>query len=234
MAEQFLSKLTKIEEKIDGLGETLKRMVTILSEVTEIKSEIRLAKDEVLDLIKNSIPASPPSAEPHENIADQMSGEFSKIQDMITGIQEQMDSKIQELIEPKFQQFQEEVRALILSAPAQATPAAVGTEASAASEAAPSISAAPVSAAKSMKIAEHLQTILGSLKMGCKAGDVLDTIAESREQITKIVESDPITVKIDKWTSEVGKTRRRKELQARDILKIKKELRKEIKKYSPA
>ncbi|MHA2187418.1 MAG: hypothetical protein ACW99V_04190, partial [Candidatus Thorarchaeota archaeon] len=52
MAEQFLNRLDKIEEKIEGLGETLKRMITILGTVTEIKSEVRQAKDETLDAIK--------------------------------------------------------------------------------------------------------------------------------------------------------------------------------------
>lgn len=243
MAEQFLNKLTKLEEKIDGLGETLKRMVTILSEVTEIKSEIRMTKDEILEVIKSSAAAVPPPAEPQENVAELVAGEFSKIhgmiegiQGMIEGIQGQMDSKLQELIEPRFQQFQEEVRALILSAPAPAAaPAApTATAAPAPAEAAPAVPSAPISATKSMEIAEQLQAILKSLKMGCKAGDVLDAIAESKDNISKIVESDPITVKIDKWAGEVGKTPRRKELQARDILKIKKELRAEIDKYSPA
>jgi 3-oxoacyl-ACP reductase-like protein len=143
-----------------------------------------------------------------------------------------MDSKLQELIEPRFQQFQEEIRALILSTPAPVAPAA--TEAAAPSEAASAIPSTPISATKSMKIAEHLQTILESLKMGCTSGDVLDAIAESKDNISKIVESDPITVKIDRWASDVSKTPKRKELQAREILKIKKELRAEIEKYSPA
>ena len=52
MAEQFLNRLDKIEEKIEGLGETLKRMITILGTVTEIKSEVRQAKDETLEAIK--------------------------------------------------------------------------------------------------------------------------------------------------------------------------------------
>ena len=138
------------------------------------------------------------------------------------------------MIEPKLQQFQEEVRALILSAPASAPTAPAISEAPASADTASAIPAAPISATKSMKIAEYLQTILESLKMGCKSGDVLEAIADAKDNIGKIVESDPITVKIDKWASEVSKTPKRKELQARDILKIKKELREEIDKYSPA
>ena len=231
MAEQFLNKLTKLEEKIDGLGETLKRMVTILGEVTEIKSEIRMTKEEILDAIRKTMASIPAPIQPQENVSELITGEFSKIHEMVAGIEDQVSMKIQELIEPKFQQFQEEVRALILSAP---TPAPVISEAPTSADTASAIPAAPISATKSMKIAEHLQAILESLKMGCKSGDVLDAIAESKDNISKVVESDPITVKIDRWASEVAKTPKRKELQARDILKIKKELREEIDKYSPA
>ena len=236
MAEQFLNKLTKLEEKIDGLGETLKRMVTILGEVTEIKSEIRMAKEEILDTIKNLIASIPATVEPQGNVSELIASEFAKIHEMVVGIENQVGSRIQELIEPKFQQFQEEVRALILSAPAPsaAPTASFASEAPTSPAAASTIPAAPISATKSMKIAEYLQTILESLKMGCKSGDVLEAIADAKDNIGKIVESDPITVKIDKWAGEVSKTPKRKELQARDILKIKKELREEIDKYSPA
>ena len=234
MAEQFLNKLAKLEEKIDGLGETLKRMVTILSEVTEIKSEIRMTKEEILDTIKNTMASISTPAAPQENVSEIIAGEFAKIHEMVAGIEDQVGSRVQELIEPKLQQFQEEVRALILSAPASAPTAPVISEAPASADTASAIPAAPISATKSMKIAEYLQTILESLKMGCKSGDVLEAIANAKDNIGKIVESDPITVKIDKWASEVSKTPKRKELQARDILKIKKELREEIDKYSPA
>jgi hypothetical protein len=239
MAEQFLNRLNKLEEKIDGLGETLKRMITILSETTEVRSEVRVAKDEILDAIKKSMAKQPPPPEPQQKVTELISTEFAKIEEMITEFQNQIDASFQELLEPRFQQFQEEVRALLLSTPAPppaapAAPTKPATEAITPSETTPAIPAEPISATKSMKIAEHLQTILKALKMGCKSGDVLDTIAEAKDNISKIVESDPISVKIDKWASDVGKTPRRKELQARDILKIKKQLRKEIDRYSPA
>ena len=48
MAEQFLSRLGEIEKSIGSLGETLKRMITILGAVSEIKSELKVTKDEMM------------------------------------------------------------------------------------------------------------------------------------------------------------------------------------------
>ena len=59
MAEQFLSRLNKMEDSINQLGETLKRMITILGTVTEIKSEVRTAKDEIIQALANSPSAAP-------------------------------------------------------------------------------------------------------------------------------------------------------------------------------
>ena len=68
MAEQFLSRLNQIEDSINQLGETLKRMITILGSVTEMKSDIRGAKDEILQALANlpaptaaGAPAAPPA-----------------------------------------------------------------------------------------------------------------------------------------------------------------------------
>jgi hypothetical protein len=85
-----------------------------------------------------------------------------------------------------------------------------------------------------MQIAGHLNSIVKSLKMGCKAGPVLTTMEEAKESILKIVPSDPIMVAIDRWAGVVGGYQKRKELQARDILKLKKEIKAEIPKYQPA
>jgi len=60
MAEQFLSRLDKMDDSINQLGETLKRMITILGTVTEIKSEVRIAKDEILQALSNLPTAAPP------------------------------------------------------------------------------------------------------------------------------------------------------------------------------
>ena len=70
--------------------------------------------------------------------------------------------------------------------------------------------------------------------MGCKAGDVLDKMAEVKATISKLVPSDPIMVHIDKWAGVVGGYQKRKEIQARDIIQLKKEIRAEIPKYRPA
>ena len=120
-------------------------------------------------------------------------------------------------------------------APVEPTPAPVAPPTPAPTPA-PAASVAPSSipADRAMQIADHLQTIIKSLKMGCKAGPVLEVMAESREAITKIVPSDPIMVHIDRWASVVGGYQKRKELQARDILKLKKEIKTEIPKYRPA
>jgi hypothetical protein len=85
-----------------------------------------------------------------------------------------------------------------------------------------------------MQIADHLESIVKVLRMGCKAGPVLDTMGEAKEAIMKIVPSDPIMVHIDRWAGVVGGYQKRKELQARDILKLKKEIKAEIPKYRPA
>ena len=57
---------------------------------------------------------------------------------------------------------------------------------------------------------------------------------DAKVEIMKIVPSDPIMVKIDKWAGLVGNYSKRHELQAKDILKLKKDLREEIPKYRPA
>ena len=70
--------------------------------------------------------------------------------------------------------------------------------------------------------------------MGCKAGDVLDVMTDAKSEITKVVPSDPVMVKIDKWAGIVNTYSLRHELQAKDILKLKKDLKEEIPKYRPA
>ncbi|MFW9846973.1 MAG: hypothetical protein ACFFD6_09510, partial [Candidatus Thorarchaeota archaeon] len=77
MAEQFLSRLQDIEKSIAALGETLKRMVTILATMDEIRSDIRLSKDEILDAIK-AAPASD-SGGNLDHVADLVKGQFDQI-----------------------------------------------------------------------------------------------------------------------------------------------------------
>ena len=81
-----------------------------------------------------------------------------------------------------------------------------------------------------MKIADQLDVILKSLKMGCKAGPVLEIMNDAKAEIMKIVPSDPIMISIDKWVGVVNSYSLRHELQAKDILKLKKGLKAEISK----
>lgn len=245
MAEEFLNRLNKLEEKIDGLGETLMRMITILGNVTEVKSDVRMAKEEILEEFKkipepvasqpgvtkdemskmlSSIPAASGSGPglTSEEVSQIVKGELAAILEpileSIQDLQESLHSKIDEIEVPE--------------------PVIVTTEAPAGAMNAPSAHAVhpggPLSADKGMKVADQLENIMASLKMGCKAGAVLDVLTESKAEIMKIVPSDPIMVKIDKWAGIVNTYSLRHELQAKDILKLKNELKDEIPKYRPA
>ncbi len=220
MAEEFLNRLDQIEEKIEGLGETLKRMITILSSTTDIKSDIREAKDEILEAISTSQkPAEGPTGiskdEIHSVVAEELDGFSKRLDERFKSVSAELVSSVEEMI---------------ASIPRQVPQAAPAAQAGSQVESAvPATSSIP--ADRSIKIADELQRIVDSLKMGCVAGDVLDTMTEAKENITKIVPSDPIMVKIDKWAAIVKSYNLRHELQARDILKIKNELREEIPKY---
>ncbi|MGY5855996.1 MAG: hypothetical protein RTS72_05300 [Candidatus Thorarchaeota archaeon] len=240
MAEQFLSRLTKIEDSINQLGETLKRMITILGTVTEIKSEVRVAKDEIISALGNQSQAAP-EPDNQEALASMVVQEVGAIR---VFVQESMEKLRNEMI-----QIIENMPAPAAPAPAPVAPAPAPTpppvkkpaptpppEPTPAPAPEPTPAAAPSSipADKAMEIGRHLNSIVKSLKMGCKAGDVLDAMAESKAAITKIVPSDPIMVHIDRWAGVVGGYQKRKEIQARDIIKLKKEIKAEIPKYNPA
>ncbi|MFW9786325.1 MAG: hypothetical protein ACFFE2_08045 [Candidatus Thorarchaeota archaeon] len=237
MAEQFLSKLTKIEESINQLGETLKRMITILGTVTEIKSEVRVAKDEILAVLGN-LPQPTSAPDNQEELANMVVQEVGAIRVFVQQSMENLRNEMIQIIEnmPTPAPTPEPTPAPAAPAPAPApipepTPAPAPTP-----EPTPAPAAAPLSvpADRAMQIADQLDSIVKSLKMGCKAGDVLDAMAEAKAAITKIVPSDPIMVYIDQWAGIVGGYQKRKELQARDILKLKKEIKAEIPKYRPA
>ena len=242
MAEQFLSRLTKIEDSINQLGETLKRMITILGTVTEIKSEVRVSKEEIISALGNQAQAAP-EPDNQEALASMVVQEVGAIR---VFVQESMEKLRNEMI-----QIIENMPAPAAPAPAPVAPApapkpaptpppepapAPTPEPTPAPAPAPSAAVAPSSipADRAMEIAGHLNSIVKSLKMGCKAGVVLDAMAESKAAITKIVPSDPIMVHIDRWAGVVGGYQKRKEIQARDIIKLKKEIKAEIPKYSPA
>ncbi len=245
MAEQFLSRLNQMEASINQLGETLKRMITILGTVTEIKSEVRIAKDEIIKALANL-----PSAAPAQPVVDN-ADEYAKMVYQEVGavrvfVQESMESLKNDMI-GLLNEMVTSIEASAAKAPpaAPAAPAPVETPAPAptpvptpAPVEAPPVAAAPapssIPADRAMQVADQLEIILKSLKMGCVAGKVLDTMSEARTEIEKIVPSDPIMVKMDKWAGTVSNYPKRKELQARDILKIKKDIKEEIPKYRPA
>ena len=225
MAEQFLNRLNKIEESINQLGETLKRMITILGTVTEIKSEVRVAKDEIIQALgkTQAKPSKAAHADDNTELAKMVVQEVGAVR---VFVQESID------------ELKREVASML--ADIQVTvPAAA--QVPAAREAAPQAAPEPVAGAPSslpadrgMQVADQLERIVDSMKMGCTAGDVLDVMSEVKAEIMKIVPSDPIMVKIDKWAGLVAGYPKRNELQARDILKLKKDLRDEIPKYRPA
>ncbi|TXT55170.1 MAG: hypothetical protein BAJATHORv1_40079 [Candidatus Thorarchaeota archaeon] len=221
MAEEFLGRLTEIEKSIQGLGETLKRMVTILTTVTEVKTELRVAKSEIIDAISSitsieSTPAPPIESISPEDIKLIVKGELDELHSFI-------ETSMESLKEEIFEEIQN-MPAPVVAAPAAAT-----------STGAPAPTPAGVSTPpdKAMKIADLLDNIIDSLKMGCVAGEVLDIMNETKAEIQKLVESDPITVKIDKWAGIISGYSKRHEVKARDVLAVKKELREEIKKYRP-
>jgi len=237
MAEQFLSRLTEIESSIASLGETLKRMVTLLSALNEIKSEVRIATEQVMTAIQ-TIPQAQAQAGVQEVTLAAIRGDLASLN---TSVNSTLES------------FRQEIQTMVQNIPAPASapiaaptttpspaPAPIPAPAPAQAQVAPAPVAAPIATGGSlsphgsMGIAAQLEAIVATLKMGCKAGTVLDQIASSKAEIIKIVPSDPIMVKIDKWNGIVAAVPRRKELQARDILSVKKEINKEIKRYQPA
>ncbi|MHA1638103.1 MAG: hypothetical protein ACTSUB_08835 [Candidatus Thorarchaeota archaeon] len=222
MAEQFLSRLEKIEESIESLGQMLTRMITLLGAVTELKSDLRGIKDEIIVELKSAPQPAPTEAAGPSITTDEVKAIVQ------TELRDTTDLILQALAGLK-----NDITAASTS-PAPATPFA-------ASEPSPVIEGSPssqrsssLSADKGMKVADLLETILKSLKMGCKAGDVLEVMAEAKAEILKIVPSDAIMIKIDRWAGVVGGYSKRHELQARDILKLKKELKAEIPNYRPA
>ncbi|MFO7837465.1 MAG: hypothetical protein R6V83_12555 [Candidatus Thorarchaeota archaeon] len=218
MAEEFLSRLGEIEDSIDSLGDTLKRMVTIMESVTEIRSEVRVARDKILEKIEQQASST-----------DTTTSTLS--QEQLEAVVNDAMKRVEQSIDESLAGLEEQVLAKIEKIPAKA-------EAPTSQEPEPDTSrpaAAPsLSPDRGMKIADQLEKILDSLKMGCVAGDVLDVMEQVKSDIQKIVPSDPILVTIDKWSGIVKTYSKRHELQARDILKIKRDLRDEIDDYRPA
>ncbi|TFG34923.1 hypothetical protein EU527_01045 [Candidatus Thorarchaeota archaeon] len=230
MAEQFLSRLNKMEESINQLGETLKRMITILGTVTEIKSEIRVAKDEILQAIANQ-PAPVTHADNTDEYAKMVIQEVGAVRVFVQESMEKFKNDMSSILE----EMVESITAIAATpTPAPATYATHATPAPAQEYETPVYESSSIPADRAMKVADHLEKILDSLKMGCISGDVLEVMIEAKAEIMKIVPSDPIMVKIDKWSGLVSSYPKRNELQARDVIKLKKDLKDEIPKYRPA
>ena len=237
MAEQFLSRLAEIESSIASLGETLKRMVTLLSALNEIKSEVRIATEQIMTAIQ-TIPQAQAQAASQEETLAAIRGDLASLNTSVDSTLKSFRQEIQTMI----QNIPAPTPAPIIAPPTTPSPAPAPMPAPtpAPAQVAPAPVEAPIAAGgsvsphASMQIAAQLEAIVATLKMGCKAGTVLDQMASSKAEIIKIVPSDPIMVKIDKWNGIVAAVPRRKELQARNILKIKKEMKTEIKHYQPA
>ena len=219
MAEQFLSRLEKIEASIDSLGEMLTRMITLLGTVTELKSDLRVVKDEIIEGIKNM--PQPTTDAPAAGVSVEQVTQIVKTE--IEALTAFFDNALGVL--------KLELQATAAVAPPPA-PVIVATDTA-------DIAGAPQRAGalphqQGMIVADNLDNILKSLKMGCKAGPVLEIMTGAKAEIMKIVPSDAIMIKIDKWVGVVSAYSKRHELQARDILKLKKEIKVDIANYRPA
>jgi hypothetical protein len=236
-----------MEDSINQLGETLKRMITILGTVTEIKSEVRIAKDEIIQALGNlpSAASAQPTADNTDEYAKMVYQEVGAVRVFVQESVESLKNDMVVLLNEMVANIQESAAkspfAPVAPAPTPAAPAPAPVEAPAPTPTPAPVEAPPVAPAQSsipadraMQVADQLEIILKSLKMGCVAGKVLDTMTEAKAEIMKIVPSDPIMVKMDKWAGTVSSYPKRKELQARDILKLKKDLKSEIPKYRPA
>ncbi|MFX1370161.1 MAG: hypothetical protein ACFFAY_16340 [Promethearchaeota archaeon] len=253
MAEQFLSRLKELEKRIDTLAQSLERMMGFMAAIPEMKDEIKASKDEILQALK-AAPSGETGNEKVEAMYTLVKGQFDELGGLIGSAVEVMKDEIIAAII--------EVPAAVAHRMSAAAPATAPTKKAAAPPARPVPAAEPIPeptpespapepeivvtpapaapeavtipANRAMQVADQLEAILESLKMGCKAKDVMGQMVASRENIAKIVPTDPIHVKLDKMMSLVSSYDKRKELQARDILKLKKELRDEIPKYRPA
>lgn len=234
MAEQFLSRLNKIEESINQLGETLKRMITILGTVTEIKSEIRVAKDAILQSIANQ-PAPAIQSDNSDELAKMVVQEVGAVrvfvQESMENLKNDMTVALGEMVESITSIAAAPASPQVIYAP---KPEVARSSARAPPQETPTYDSSSIPVGRAMQVADQLEKILDSLKMGCISGDVLDAMVEAKTEIMKIVPSDPIMVKLDKWSGLVGSYPKRNELQARDVIKLKKDLKDEIPKYRPA
>jgi len=204
-------------------------MITILGTVTEIKSEIRVVKEEIIKAIGKLPKAAPAQQDHSDELAKMVVQEVGAVRVFVQQSMETLRNEMIELLQDmisivQVQQVAAPVAAPVAVAPARA-PAQVYEE-----EEVSIPSTLP--ADRSMKIADELSAVMNSLKMGCVSGDVLEALTTAKDSIMSTVPSDPIMVKIDKWVGLVGNYPKRNELQARDVIKLKKDLKEEIARYS--
>jgi len=219
MAEQFLSRLEKIEASIESLGEMLTRMITLLGTVTELKSDLRVVKDEILEGVKNM----------PQPVASEASAAGVSVEQVTQIVKTEIEA-LTAFFDNALGVLKLELQATAAVAP---PPVAIATTAPADIAGAPQRAGA-LPHQQGMIVADNLDNILKSLKMGCKAGPVLEIMTGAKAEIMKIVPSDAIMIKIDKWVGVVSAYSKRHELQARDILKLKKEIKGDIANYRPA
>jgi len=204
--------------------------------VSLMVSELQATKDQLLTTMNDVISALT-AAKGQSDVGTQ--GDVGRV---IDGRMKEFGDMMRESLEGFKLELFETIGAIRAAAPpAAATSASVPAYSEEPPEETPTVAraaAAPVasslSADRGMKVADQLERIVDSMKMGCLAGDVLDVMNEAKDEIMKIVPSDAIMVKIDKWAGLVGSYSKRHQLQAKDILKLKKEIKDEIPKYRPA
>ncbi len=209
-------------------------MITILGTVTEIKSEVRAAKEEIIRALASKPAAAPIEHDHTDELAKMVVQEGGDVRVFVQQSMESLKNDMVELLQVMIANV-EKVQIATPSAQSKAPASAAPRRAPApvyeeSEEQVPS----SIPADRSMKIGDELTGVLSSLKMGCVSGDVLDAMTLAKESIMKTVPSDPIMVKIDKWVELVSNYPRRNQLQARDVVKLKKELKEEIQKYSLA
>lgn len=209
-------------------------MITILGTVTEIKSEVRAAKEDIIRALASKPAAAPIEHDHTDELAKMVVQEVGDVRVFVQQSMESLKNDMVELLQVMIANV-ERVQITAPSAPSKPSASAAPRRAPAPEyvESEDQVSSS-LPADRSMKIGEELTGILSSLKMGCVSGDVLDAMALAKDSIMSTVPSDPIMVKIDKWIGLVSNYPRRNELQARDLVKLKKELKEEIQRYSLA
>jgi hypothetical protein len=229
MAEQFLNRLNKMDESINQLGETLKRMITILSTVTEIKSEVRIAKEEIINALDNQPAVDSTQNDQSDELAKMVVQEVGAVRVFVQQSMENLRNDMIEILQEMVSNVQVQPAAAPVAAPVASAPARTPSIVYEEEEASIPTS---LPADRSLKIAHELTSVMNTLKMGCISGDVLDALSAAKDSIMSTVPSDPIMVKIDRWADLVGNYPKRNELQARDVIKLKKDLKDAISKYS--